>query len=102
MVPTKSMPRDVEDKALRAQANLRELDNVQSFAGQCYGKKELVVIGLSSQNKLQDKEVEIEKEFVKAAETGDISTINKFIAKNRCNINCMVGFPTHSIIHPLN
>ena len=98
------MPGEVEDKALRAQANLRELDNVKSFKGQSYGKKESVVIGLSSQNKVQDKQVDAEKQFVKAAETGDIDVIKKAIERKRCDINCMVGFPTHSLslIHLLN
>ena len=98
------MPGEVEDKALRAQANLRELDNVKSFKGQSYGKKEPVVIGLSSQSKVQDKQVDFEKQFVKAAENGDVYVIKKTIERKRCDINCMVGFPTHSLslIHSLN
>ncbi len=80
---------DNEDKALRAQANLRELDNVKSFKGQSYNK-ETVVIGLSQQQK-ESKHVDRANRFVKAAELGDIETIKSFITKKKCDINCIVS-----------
>jgi serine/threonine-protein phosphatase 6 regulatory ankyrin repeat subunit B len=80
---------DSEDKAQRAQANLRELDNVKSFKGQSYNR-ETVVIGLSQPQKVS-KDVDRANRFVKAAELGDIETVKSFITNKKCDINCIVS-----------